>query len=113
MPRYFFSFDDGEPGTPDLVGLDLPNAEAAKAEAFKLAAELGLDRAIEGQAPPFKWISRTRRKGRLSASPSPTVRVSRTDPPREFRNPRPRSGRWFCNAVIGSILMPLPLWLPD
>jgi hypothetical protein len=59
VPRYFFSFDDGEPGTPDLVGRHLPNDEAAKAEAVKLAAELGLDRAIEGQAPPFKWIEVT------------------------------------------------------
>ena len=59
MPRYFFSFDDGEPSTPDLVGRDLPNDEAAKAEAVKLAAELGLDRAIEGQAPPFEWIEVT------------------------------------------------------
>jgi hypothetical protein len=90
VPRYFFSFDDGEPGTPDLVGLDLPNAEAAKAEAFKLAAELGLDRAIEGQAPPFKWIEVTDEvQGRLSASPSSTARVSRTDPPRVRECPRP------------------------
>lgn len=59
MPRYFFSFDDGWVGTPDLVGRDLPNDEAAKAEAARLAAEVGIDRAIEGQLPPYEWIEVT------------------------------------------------------
>ena len=56
MPRYFFSFDDGRAGTSDLVGRDLLNDEAAKAEAVRLAAEVALDRAIEGQGPPYEWI---------------------------------------------------------
>ena len=37
MPRFFFDIHDGEAFTPDRVGLDLDDLEAAKAEAKKLS----------------------------------------------------------------------------
>jgi hypothetical protein len=39
-----------------LVGRDLPDDEVAKAEARKLAADLGTDHAIQGLSPTSAWI---------------------------------------------------------
>jgi hypothetical protein len=56
VPRYFFNFDTGHQGSVDLVGRDLPDDEAAKSEAAKLAAGLSIDQALEGELPRFEWI---------------------------------------------------------
>ena len=40
MARYFFDFDNGSSSLPDLVGRELPNVIAARAEAAKVAADL-------------------------------------------------------------------------
>jgi hypothetical protein len=56
MPRYFFNFDDRATGSADLIGRNLPDDEAAKSEARKLAADLGIDQAREGRSPTFRWI---------------------------------------------------------
>jgi hypothetical protein len=57
VTRYFFNFqnDDGS-GAADLIGRDLPDEEAAKAVAAKLAADLGMADALEGELPAFLWI---------------------------------------------------------
>ena len=80
MPRYFFSFDDGRAGTPDLVGRDLRDDEAAKTEAVRLAAEVGLDRAIEGQLPRYGWID-VRDEAQRAVARLPVVECAR-DPNR-------------------------------
>jgi hypothetical protein len=56
MPRYFFNFDGDRSAGADLVGRNLPNDEAAKAEAAKLAADMNVTHAIEGEWPAFQWI---------------------------------------------------------
>lgn len=56
MPRYFFNFDNGATGSADLVGRNLADDEAAKSEAGKLAADLGIDQALEGASPSFQRI---------------------------------------------------------
>jgi hypothetical protein len=56
VPRYFFNFDNGVSGLADLVGRDLPDDEAAKSHAVRLAADLSADSAIEGELPTFQWI---------------------------------------------------------
>ena len=56
MPRYFFHFENEDSATLDLVGQDLPNDEAAKAEGAKLAADVGLNNAIEGEYPTYTWV---------------------------------------------------------
>ena len=59
MPRYFFNFGEKSLASPDLVGRDLPNDEAAKRAARKLAADFGFDHAIEGRSPSYLWIEVT------------------------------------------------------
>ena|SRR6478735_5100179 len=56
VARYFFNFVDNDGAAPDLVGRYLPDDEAAKSEARKLAAELGTDHAIRGSPPTYAWI---------------------------------------------------------
>jgi hypothetical protein len=56
VPRYFFNFESGPAAGADLIGRDLADDAAATAEAAKLAAELGMDDAIEGERPAFQWI---------------------------------------------------------
>ncbi len=56
MPRYFFIFENGEAASADLIGRDLPNDEAAKHHAAKLAADLSTDQALEGKLPAYQWI---------------------------------------------------------
>lgn len=56
MPRYFFSFQNERTATADLIGRDLPDDQAAKAEAAKLAADQGISDAVEGELPAFAWI---------------------------------------------------------
>lgn len=56
MPRYFFNFESDSSTGADLVGRDLPDDEAAKAEGAKLAADLAIDDAIEGELPAFEWL---------------------------------------------------------
>lgn len=56
MPRYFFHFENEDSKTLDLVGQDLANDEAAKAEGAKLAADVALSDAIEGEYPTYTWV---------------------------------------------------------
>lgn len=56
MPRYFFNFEDEHSGSADLVGRDLPDDEAAKLEGARLAAEVGIDDAVDGELPAYAWI---------------------------------------------------------
>jgi hypothetical protein len=56
VPRYFFNFETDGKASGDLVGMDLPDDEAAKSNALTLAADLGVDGAIEGNVPSFEWI---------------------------------------------------------
>jgi hypothetical protein len=56
MPRYFFILENEYATTPDLVGRDLPDDHAAKNEAAKLAAELGIHSALEGKLPAYQWV---------------------------------------------------------
>ena len=75
MPGYFFNFEDASCASPDLVGRDLPDDEAAKAEARKLAADLGFDHAIEGSRRVINGSrSLTRLNGRSSLLVSAALR---------------------------------------
>ena len=56
MPRYFFHFEGEKSATADLIGRDLPDDEAAKSEAARLAADVGIDDAIEGDLPILEWV---------------------------------------------------------
>ena len=56
MPRYFFNLSNGPVSVQDLVGRDLPDDEVAKAEAKRLAAEFGIDQALEGRPPAYQWL---------------------------------------------------------
>jgi uncharacterized protein DUF6894 len=56
MARYFFDFVDGSSSAPDLVGRELPNPTAARAEAVKVAADLATIHAVEGRPPTYSWI---------------------------------------------------------
>jgi hypothetical protein len=40
MPRYFFDLDDGERVTPDAEGTELPDLQAARAEALHMLGEI-------------------------------------------------------------------------
>ena len=56
MRRYFFNFGDKSHSVPDLVGTNLSDDEAAKAEAKRLAAQLASDQAVDGKLPAYEWI---------------------------------------------------------
>ena len=56
MPRYFFNFESGGSAQADLVGRDLPDDGAAKTEAAKLAADIGMSDALEGKWPSYEWV---------------------------------------------------------
>ena len=57
MARYFFNFENGDGSeSGDLIGKDLVNDDAAKSEAAKLAADIGISDAVEGEMPCFFWI---------------------------------------------------------
>jgi len=56
MPRYFFNFEGDGTAAPDLVGQELFNDEAAKAEAERLAADVRLQPSVEGARAAFDWV---------------------------------------------------------
>ena len=56
MPRYFFNFSDKSKSVPDFVGTTLPDDQAAKAEAKRLAAQLASDQAVDGKLPAYEWV---------------------------------------------------------
>ena len=56
MPRYFFSFQNADSCADDLVGYDLPDELAARAQARKLAADLATGDALEGRLPKYEWV---------------------------------------------------------
>lgn len=43
MPRFHFDIDDGTTATEDLIGLDLPDRNAAKREAIAALAPVATD----------------------------------------------------------------------
>ena len=51
MPRFHFDVCEGGYTIPDLEGLEVPNAEAAREEATKAAAKLSKERAARKAAP--------------------------------------------------------------
>jgi hypothetical protein len=53
MPRFFFDIHDGEDFTPDRVGLDLDDLEAAKEEAKKTLPEIVKDEMPDGDRRDF------------------------------------------------------------
>lgn len=55
MPRYFFNFE-GDEVAADLIGRELRDDQAAKVEAAKLAADIGVSDAIDGEWPRFDWV---------------------------------------------------------
>lgn len=77
MPRYFFEFENASTSVPDLVGRDLPDGLAAKAEAARVAAELAANEAVEGRAPTYEWVEVVDECGR------PVVRLPVADALRE------------------------------
>jgi hypothetical protein len=56
MPRYFFNFERDGAAQADLVGRDLPDDHAAKFEAARLAADIGMSDALEGKWPSYEWV---------------------------------------------------------
>ena len=50
MPRFFFNLRHGEDFEPDLTGLDLPNAEAARSGAVFVLHDLSVELAKGGLA---------------------------------------------------------------
>jgi hypothetical protein len=53
MPRLFFDIHDGGAFTPDRVGLDLDDLDAAKAEAKKTLPEIVKDEMPDGDRRDF------------------------------------------------------------
>ena len=56
MPRYFFALENASSSVPDLVGRELPDGAAARAEAAKAAAEVATVDAVEGRPPTYQWV---------------------------------------------------------
>jgi hypothetical protein len=56
MPRFFFNFGSNRSIAPDLVGQELPDAEAANAEAAQLAADIGFTSSLEGEPSHYEWL---------------------------------------------------------
>ena len=56
MPRYFFNSESDGLAQADLVGCDLPDDHAAKGEAAKLAADIGMSAVLEGKWPAYEWV---------------------------------------------------------
>ena len=56
MPRYFFNFEGSGKASPDLIGQELINDEAAKAEAERLAADARIQPSVEGEQSAFEWV---------------------------------------------------------
>jgi hypothetical protein len=56
MRRYFFHFENDDRRLEDLVGTDLPNDQAAKAQGLKLAGDLAVEDAVNGRPPRFDWL---------------------------------------------------------
>lgn len=52
MPTYYFTLKGDDFESPDLAGKSLPDDEAARAEAERLAAELVENALIAGRTPP-------------------------------------------------------------
>jgi hypothetical protein len=56
VPLYFFNLESPNATVADLVGRDLPDLNAARAEGIKLAAEVATSDAVEGRWPTFEWV---------------------------------------------------------
>jgi hypothetical protein len=54
--RYFFNFEGDGTSAPDLIGQELVDDEAAKAEAERLAADVRISPTVEGGQPAFEWV---------------------------------------------------------
>jgi len=49
MPRFDFQFLGSDPSSPDAVGVEFPDAQAAIREARRTAAEMMRDAAMDGR----------------------------------------------------------------
>lgn len=56
MRRYFFHFENGQRRLEDLIGMDLADDQAAKAQGLRLAGDLAVEDAINGDPPRFDWL---------------------------------------------------------
>jgi hypothetical protein len=53
MPRYFFDVHDGEKHTPDHIGLELENTQAAQQEAVRALPGIAKDALPDGTQRDF------------------------------------------------------------
>ena len=51
MPRYYFHIRGGPNAAEDLLGTDLPDNRAARAEAERRARDLSAEKTVEGEPP--------------------------------------------------------------
>ncbi len=56
MTRYFFNVLAEDETTTDLVGVDLPNVDAARRYAETLVSELWDERILAGKPPLIGWL---------------------------------------------------------
>ncbi|HWH17841.1 MAG TPA: hypothetical protein VNT77_05820 [Allosphingosinicella sp.] len=56
MPTYYFNVHGGPVQAQDLVGLELPDDEAARSEAHRLAGEITLYEIMNARAPEEEWV---------------------------------------------------------
>jgi len=56
MPRYFFNLHGETLATPDLIGRDLSDDEAARAEAKLVANDVAKTELIGAQLPQNPWV---------------------------------------------------------
>ena len=53
MPQYFFDTNDGDRHVPDADGLDLPDRDAARAEALTALRDMARDHLPDGDRRDF------------------------------------------------------------
>lgn len=56
MMRYFFHVSAEDATVPDLVGIELPDAEAVRRNADSQVTELWAERVLAGKPPLIGWL---------------------------------------------------------
>ena len=56
MKRYFFHVSAEDATVTDLIGIELPDAEAVRDYADLQKAELWSERVLAGKPPPIGWL---------------------------------------------------------
>ena len=56
MMRYFFHVTAEDGSVPDLVGIELPDAEAVRRNADLQVTELWAERVLAGKPPLIGWL---------------------------------------------------------